>query len=97
MSISEELDEIMSIQLVKTDGLPEKVISSLDELLKKYRSDDILASMKSLYQQYNEAELSARNSMGGSGMGAEFHMLAALKVGYLSQSVRYIERVTQQH
>ena len=29
--------------LVKTDGLPEKVISSLDELLKIDRSDDILA------------------------------------------------------
>ena len=93
MSISEEIDEILSIQLVSTSGLPDKVISSLDDLLTKYHSNEILTSMQDLQEPYRDEELKARKSMGGSGMGAEYHMGKALKVAYLKQSVIYIESV----
>ncbi|OUS31868.1 hypothetical protein A9Q99_01875 [Gammaproteobacteria bacterium 45_16_T64] len=90
MSISEELNEIMSIQLVKTDGLLDKVISSLDDLLDTHSPDEILASMMGLKERYKQAELKARKSMSG-GMGGEFHMAAALRSSYLNQSIKYIE------
>ncbi|NRB39789.1 MAG: hypothetical protein HRU20_15200 [Pseudomonadales bacterium] len=95
MSIIEDLDKIMSIQLVKTDGLPTKVISSLDGLLDAYRPDEILAAMMNIKATYTEAELNARKSMGASGMGAEFHMAAALRLHYLKESVTYIECVNK--
>ncbi|WP_370981152.1 hypothetical protein [Agaribacterium sp. ZY112] len=95
MSISEDIDKILSIQLASTSGLPDKLISSLDDLLIKYHPAEILASMNGLKEPYRDAELKARKSMGGSGMGAEFHIEKALKVSYLKQSVIYIERANK--
>ncbi|MBU6955943.1 hypothetical protein [Hahella sp. HN01] len=90
MSIEEELDQIFSIKMVATDGLPEEIKAKLDGIILEYSLKEILSASDALRVRYIEEEIAARKCMGGSGMGAEFHMAAALRVNYLGAGPKYI-------
>lgn len=92
MLLKEEITQIMSVRVLSFEGLPDVIIHSLKSMLKTHTSDTLLKEMKELLEPFKKDELKHRKCMGNSGMAAEFHMDAAIKLQYLRQSIEFIYR-----
>lgn len=91
MFLSKELDKIFTVNEFKFDGLPNKVVHSLNKLLEIYSRDTLIEAMNSLIAPYEAEEETARKYRGCSGYAGELHTATELRIIYLKDSIEYVQ------
>ena len=91
MSITKELDRILTVSEFKFDGLPNTILNSLNKLLETHSPDTLLEAMNSLVTPYKTQEETARKYRGCSGYAGEEHTATEIRIMYLRDSIEYVQ------
>jgi hypothetical protein len=84
------VDSALSVQTAKFDGLPIQIICELDKLIEEYCASEIIVVIESMIERLEKEDSLASLSKGNSGYAGELHMIAALKVKYAKESIKYV-------